>query len=132
LGAFSPVLRRVFNPAECLGGKNTSAYDTVFTLTLNFCAAVLDLLAALYIGLASCVDPRVASGWDTQIRAQPLAADRVKNLWKKMKKELSILGGNPQSREEIAHTNPEMFIMLIPRCGMVHVDLWLGPLAGGK
>lgn len=56
----------------------------------------------------------------------------ARNLWKKMKKELSILGGNPQSREEIAHTNPEMFIMLIHRCGMVHVDLWLGPLAGGK
>ena len=53
-------------------------------------------------------------------------------LWKKMKKELSILGGNTQSREEIAHTNPEMFIMLIHGCGMVRFDLWLGPLAGGK
>ena len=32
-----------------------------------------------------------------------------------MKKELSILGGNPQSREEIAHTNPEMFVNVDPR-----------------
>jgi hypothetical protein len=49
-----------------------------------------------------------------------------------MKKELSILGGNPQSREEIAHTNPEMFVLLIHRRGMVRFGLWLGPLAGGK
>jgi hypothetical protein len=32
-----------------------------------------------------------------------------------MKKELSILGGNPQSREEIAHANPKMFVMSIHR-----------------
>jgi hypothetical protein len=32
-----------------------------------------------------------------------------------MKKELSIPGGNPQSREEIAHTNPEMFVNVDPR-----------------
>ena len=44
-----------------------------------------------------------------------------------MKKELSILGGNPQSREEIAHTNPEMFVLLIHRRGMVRFGLWLGP-----
>lgn len=49
-----------------------------------------------------------------------------------MKRELSILSGNPQSREEIAHTNPEMFVMLIHGCGMVRFGPWLGPLAGGK
>jgi hypothetical protein len=36
-----------------------------------------------------------------------------------MKKELSILCGNPQSCEEIAHANPKMFVMVIHRCGMV-------------
>ena len=49
-----------------------------------------------------------------------------------MKKELSILGGNPQSREEVTHASPEMFVMVIHRRGMVRFDLWLGPLAGGK
>jgi len=39
-----------------------------------------------------------------------------------MKKELSILCGNPQSREEIAHASPEMFVMMIDRRGMV----WFG------
>jgi GxxExxY protein len=38
-----------------------------------------------------------------------------------MKKELSILGGNSQCREKVAHTNPEMFIMLIHGCGMVRL-----------
>jgi hypothetical protein len=45
---------------------------------------------------------------------------------------LSILGGNPQSREEIARSNPEMFVMLIHGCGMVRFGLCRGPLAGGK
>jgi hypothetical protein len=44
-----------------------------------------------------------------------------------MKKELSILCGNPQSCEEIAHANPEMFVMVIHRCGMVRLGLRLGP-----
>jgi len=30
-----------------------------------------------------------------------------------MKKELSIPRGNPQSCEEIAHANPQMFVMVI-------------------
>ena len=53
-------------------------------------------------------------------------------LWKKMKKELSILGGNPQGRKEVSHAGPDTFIMLIHGCGMVRFDLWLGALAGGK
>ena len=49
-----------------------------------------------------------------------------------MKKELSILRGNPQGRKEIAHANPEMFVMVIHRCGVVRFDLGFGPLAGGQ
>ena len=85
-------------------------------LSLSESSKVLDwqieFAAPFLLGLP---DDSIAPG------AQGQLGFGARNLWKKMKKELSILGGNPQSREEIAHTNPEMFIMLIHRCGMVHV-----------
>src|ERR1017187_3290054 len=56
----------------------------------------------------------------------------VSYLRKKMKKELSILCGNPQSREEVTHASPEMFVMVIHRRGMVRLGLGFGPLAGRK
>ena len=49
-----------------------------------------------------------------------------------MKKELSILRGNPQSREEGAHASAEVFVMVIHRRGMVRFGPWLGPLAGSQ
>jgi hypothetical protein len=62
----------------------------------------------------------------------PSSFFRIRSLLKKTKKELSILCGNPQRREEVAHANPEMFVMVIHRGGMVRFGLWLGPLTGGK
>jgi hypothetical protein len=60
------------------------------------------------------------------------SAKKRRNLLKKTKKELSILCGNPQGLEQIAHANPEMFVIVIHRGGMVRFGLWLGLLAGGK
>jgi hypothetical protein len=49
-----------------------------------------------------------------------------------MKNELSMLCGNSQSSEKIAHANPKMFVMVIHWCGMVGFGLGIGPLASGK
>jgi hypothetical protein len=43
----------------------------------------------------------------------------VKRLLEKMKKELSMLRRNVQCGEEIAHADPEMFVLVIDRRGLV-------------
>src|SRR6516165_8182581 len=72
-------------------------------------------------------------GWRRGEHRERKEAQRTTRvLLQKMKKGLSILCRHPQDGEEFSHSGPKLFVMVIDRCGMVQVGLWLGSLGSGQ